>query len=384
MYKSIIVNGKINNKAIDYRSSPTYNLSVISHPKNILKIMIEDKEFRFLKACRGELTDVTPIWFMRQAGRYMKAYRDLKEKYSFLELCKNPELATEVTLQPLDVLRVDAAIIFADILLPLEPMGTGLEFTAGDGPVIPRPVKNQKDIEKLRPVNAEEDLGFVGDAIRQVRKEISGKMPLIGFAGAPFTLCSYMIEGGKSRDFTTTKLMMFETPELWNLLMDKVCTMLVDYLKMQVKAGAQALQIFDSWVGCMSPQDYEKYIMPHTRRIISKLKETGVPIINFTTGTSTLLDSVAKAGGDVISFDWRINIDDAWNKIGHDRSIQGNLDPTLLFAPIPIIRERVHDIMKRVNGRSGHIFNLGHGILQHTPVDHVKAVVDMVHEYQHE
>ena len=346
--------------------------------------MIEDNEFIFLKACRGEPTDVTPIWFMRQAGRYMKAYRDLKEKHSFLELCKNPELATEVTLQPLDVLGVDAAIIFADILLPLEPMGTGLEFTAGDGPVIPRPVKNKKDIEKLRPVNAEEDLGFVGGTIRQVRKEISGEMPLIGFAGAPFTLCSYMIEGGKSRDFTTTKLMMFETPELWNLLMDKVCTMLVDYLKMQVKAGAQALQIFDSWVGCMSPQDYEKYIMPHTRRIISKLKETGVPIINFTTGTSTLLDSVSQAGGDVISFDWRINIDDAWNKIGYDRSIQGNLDPTLLFAPIPIIRERVHDIMKRVSGRSGHIFNLGHGILQHTPVDHVKAVVDMVHEYQHE
>jgi len=346
--------------------------------------MTEDKEFRFLKACRGELTDVTPIWFMRQAGRYMKAYRDLKEKYAFLDLCKNPELATEVTWQPLDVLGVDAEIIFADILLPLEPMGTGLEFTAGDGPVIPRPVKNQKDIEKLRPVNAEEDLGFVGDAIRQVRKEISGKMPLIGFAGAPFTLCSYMIEGGKSRDFTTTKLMMFETPELWDLLMDKVCTMLVDYLTMQVKEGAQALQIFDSWVGCMSPQDYEKYIMPHTRRIISKLKETGVPIINFTTGTSTLLDSVSKAGGDVISFDWRINIDDAWNKIGYDRSIQGNLDPTLLFAPIPIIRERVNDIMKRVSGRSGHIFNLGHGILQHTPVDHVKAVVDMVHEYQHE
>jgi len=301
-----------------------------------------------------------------------------------LEMCKNSELATEVTLQPLDVLGVDAAIIFADILLPLEPMGTGLEFTAGDGPVIPRPVKNQKDIEKLRPINAEEDLGFVGDAISKVRREISGKMPLIGFAGAPFTLCSYMIEGGKSRDFTSTKLMMFETPEMWDLLMDKVCTMLVDYLKMQVKAGAQALQVFDSWVGCMGPHDYEKYILPYTRRIISELKETGVPVINFSTGTSTLLDSVAKAGGDVISFDWRINIDDAWEKIGYDRSIQGNLDPTLLFAPIPIIRERVHDIMKRVNGRSGHIFNLGHGILQHTPVDHVKAVVDMVHEYQHE
>ena len=346
--------------------------------------MKENKEFRFLKACRGAQTDVTPIWFMRQAGRYMKAYRDLKEKYSFLEMCKNSDLATEVTLQPLDVLGVDAAIIFADILLPLEPMGTGLEFTAGDGPVIPRPVKNQKDIEKLSLINAEEDLGFVGDAIRKVRGEISEKMPLIGFSGAPFTLCSYMIEGGKSRDFTSTKLMMFEAPEMWNLLMDKVCTVLVDYLKMQVKAGAQALQIFDSWVGCMGPQDYEKYVMPHTRRVISGLQEMGVPIINFSTGTSTLLDTVAKAGGDVISFDWRITIDDAWKKIGYDRSIQGNLDPTLLFAPISVIRDRVLEIMRRVGGRPGHIFNLGHGILQHTPVDHVKAIVDMVHEYQHE
>ncbi|SVA69864.1 uncharacterized protein METZ01_LOCUS122718 [marine metagenome] len=346
--------------------------------------MEENKEFRFLKACRGAQTDVTPIWFMRQAGRYMKAYRDLKEKYSFLEMCKNSDLATEVTLQPLDVLGVDAAIIFADILLPLEPMGTGLEFTAGDGPVIPRPVKNQKDIEKLSLINAEEDLGFVGDAIRKVRGEISEKMPLIGFSGAPFTLCSYMIEGGKSRDFTSTKLMMFEAPEMWNLLMDKVCTVLVDYLKMQVKAGAQALQIFDSWVGCMGPQDYEKYVMPHTRRVISGLQEMGVPIINFSTGTSTLLDTVAKAGGDVISFDWRITIDDAWKKIGYDRSIQGNLDPTLVFAPIPVIRDRVLEIMRRVGGRPGHIFNLGHGILQHTPVDHVKAIVDMVHEYQHE
>ncbi len=346
--------------------------------------MEENKEFRFLKACRGAETDVTPVWFMRQAGRYMKAYRDLKEKYSFLEMCKNSDLATEVTLQPLDVLGVDAAIIFADILLPLEPMGTGLEFTAGDGPVIPRPVKNQKDIEKLFPINAEEDLGFVGDAIQKVRGEIAEKMPLIGFSGAPFTLCSYMIEGGKSRDFTSTKLMMFEAPEMWDLLMDKVCTVLVDYLKMQVKAGAQALQVFDSWVGCMGPQDYEKYVMPHTRRVINELQEMGVPIINFSTGTSTFLDTVTKAGGDVISFDWRITIDDAWKKIGYDRSIQGNLDPTLLFAPIPVIRDRVLEIMRRVGGRPGHIFNLGHGILQHTPVDHVKAIVDMVHEYQHE
>ncbi|GJL79130.1 MAG: uroporphyrinogen decarboxylase [Nitrospinaceae bacterium] len=345
--------------------------------------MSENKDFRFLKACGGEPVDATPVWFMRQAGRYMKAYRDLKEKYTFLEMCKTPELATQVTLQPVNALDIDAAIIFADILLPLEPMGTGLEFVVGDGPSIPRPVRDAKDVEKLLPVNAEEQLGFVGDAIRMVRSEISGKIPLIGFAGAPFTLCSYMVEGGKSRDFTTTKMMMFEAPDLWERLMDKVCTTLIDYLKMQVKAGAQALQIFDSWVGCLSPEDYTRYVLPYTKRVIEGVKDTGVPIINFSTGTSTMLDRVAQAGGDVISFDWRINLDDAWQQVGHDQPIQGNLDPVILFAPLPVIKERVHDIMRRAQGRPGHIFNLGHGILQHTPVDHVKAVCDMVHEYRH-
>lgn len=313
----------------------------------------------------------------------MKAYRDLKEKYSFLEMCKTPELATQVTLQPVNALDIDAAIIFADILLPLEPMGTGLEFVAGDGPSIPRPVRDVKAVDNLRPVNAEEQLGFVGDAIRMVRSEISGKVPLIGFAGAPFTLCSYMVEGGKSREFKTTKMMMFETPDLWERLMDKVCVMLIDYLKMQVNAGAQALQIFDSWVGCLSPEDYSRYVLPHTKRVIDGLKDCGVPVINFSTGTSTMLDRVAKAGGDVISFDWRINLDDAWRQVGHDQPIQGNLDPVTLFAPLPVIKERVHDIMRRAEGRPGHIFNLGHGILQHTPVDHVKAVCDMVHNYRH-
>jgi len=346
-------------------------------------IMSENNESRFLKACRGEPVDATPVWFMRQAGRYMKAYRDLKEKYSFLEMCKTPELATEVTLQPVNALDIDAAIIFADILLPLEPMGTGLEFVVGDGPSIPRPVRDAKAVDKLLPVNAEEHLGFVGDAIRMVRREISGKVPLIGFAGAPFTLCSYMVEGGKSREFKTTKMMMFEAPELWERLMDKVCTMLIDYLKMQVNAGAQALQIFDSWVGCVSPEDYSRYVLPHTRRVIEGLQDTGVPVINFSTGTSTMLDRVARAGGDVISFDWRINLDDAWRQIGLNRPIQGNLDPVILFAPLPVIKERVHDILRRAQGRPGHIFNLGHGILQHTPVDHVKAVCDMVHEYRH-
>ena len=345
--------------------------------------MNNPNEFRFLKACRGEQVDKTPVWFMRQAGRYMKVYRDLKEKYTFLEMCKTPELACEVTMQPLNVLDVDAAIIFADILLPLEPMGTGLEFTSGDGPVIPRPVKDKKAVENLFEVNAEEQLGFVGDAIKLVRKEIDGKIPLIGFAGAPFTLCSYMIEGGKSRDFTSTKMMMYDATDVWDLLMDKVCTMLVDYLKMQVAAGAQAIQIFDSWVGCLNPHDYKKYIMPHLKRVFDGLKNLGVPLINFSTGTSSILNLVQESGGDVVSFDWRIEIDEARKILGPDQPVQGNLDPVTLFAPLPVIRERVHDILHRA-GPNGHIFNLGHGILQHTPVDHVKAVAEMVHEFKYE
>ena len=345
--------------------------------------MNNSKDFRFLKACRGEPVDKTPVWFMRQAGRYMKVYRDLKEKYTFLEMCKTPELACEVTMQPLNVLDVDAAIIFADILLPLEPMGTGLEFSAGDGPVIPRPVRNKKAVENLLQVNAEEQLGFVGDAIKLVRKEIDGEIPLIGFAGAPFTLCSYMIEGGKSRDFTTTKMMMYDATDVWNLLMDKVCPILVNYLKMQVDAGAQAIQIFDSWVGCLNPHDYQKYIMPHLKRVFNGLKDLGVPLINFSTGTSTILNLVQQSGGDVVSFDWRIEIDEARKILGPEQPVQGNLDPVTLFAPLPIIRERVHDILRRAGPR-GHIFNLGHGILQHTPVDHVKAVAEMVHECKYE
>lgn len=343
--------------------------------------MDQNGETRFLKACRGEPVDKTPVWFMRQAGRYMKAYRDLKEKHSFLEMCKTPELATEVTLQPLDVLGVDAAIIFADILLPLEPMGTGLEFVAGDGPLIPRPVQNMKAVQNLKPVNAEEQLGYVGQAIRMVRKEI--KIPLIGFSGAPFTLSSYMVEGGKSKDFTVTKGMMIEAPETWALLMDKVCTVLIDYLKMQVDAGAQALQIFDSWVGCLSPGDYSEYVLPYTQRVINAVKGKGVPVIYFSTGTSSILNVIKEVGSDVTGFDWRIYLDDAWKTLGHKQPIQGNLDPSILFAPIPVIRQRVHDILRRAGGRPGHIFNLGHGILQHTPVDHVKAVVEMVHEYRH-
>ena len=345
--------------------------------------MTSPTDYRFLKACRGEPVDYTPVWFMRQAGRYMKEYRALKEKYSFLEMCQTPELATEVTLQPLKPLGVDAAIIFADILLPLEPMGTGLEFIKGDGPSIPRPVRTRKDVENLRPVNSEEQLGYVGQTIKLVRQEIEGKIPLVGFAAAPFTLCSYMVEGGKSSEFKITKLLMYEEPDTWKLLMEKVSTVLIDYLKMQVAAGAQALQIFDSWIGCVTPEDYREYILPYCQKVMNALKDLDVPVINFSTGTSSMLDVIAQAGGDVMSFDWRINIDQARDIIGWEKPVQGNMDPVVLFAPIPVIKKRVHDILDRVGGKPGHIFNLGHGILQHTPVDHVKAVVDMVREYKH-
>jgi len=341
-------------------------------------------DYRFLKACRGEQVDKTPVWFMRQAGRYMKEYRALKKKYSFLEMCQTPELATEVTLQPLKPLGVDAAIIFADILLPLEPMGTGLEFIKGDGPSIPRPVRTLKDVKNLRTVNSKEQLGYVGEAIKLVRQEIEGKIPLVGFAAAPFTLGSYMVEGGKSSEFKITKLLMYEEPDTWKLLMEKVSIVLIDYLKMQVAAGAQALQIFDSWIGCVTPEDYREYIMPYCQKVINELKDLDVPIINFSTGTSSMLDIVAQAGGDVMSFDWRINIDQARDIIGWNKPVQGNMDPVVLFAPIPVIKKRVHDILHRVGDKPGHIFNLGHGILQHTPVDHVKAVVDMVREYKYE
>ena len=347
-------------------------------------LMALNGDYRFLKACRREPTDVTPVWFMRQAGRYMKAYRDLKEKFSFLEMCRTPELATEVTLQPLNILGVDAAIIFADILLPLEPMGTGLEFTVGDGPSIPRPVRTHQDVENLRPVNAEEQLGYVGQAIKMVRAELEGKMPLIGFSGAPFTLASYMVEGGKSKDFNITKLLMYEHPETWRLLMEKVSEVLIDYLKMQVKAGAQTLQVFDSWIGCIGPHDYREFILPYTKKVLDGVSFLGVPVINFSTGTSAMLNLIYQAGGDVMGFDWRVHLDEAWKAVGYEKAIQGNLDPSVLFAPISVIRERVNDILKRANGKPDHIFNLGHGILQHTPVDHVKAVVDMVHEYRHE
>jgi uroporphyrinogen decarboxylase len=334
---------------------------------------------RFLRACRREPVDATPVWFMRQAGRYMPEYRAIREKYSLLEICYQPELAAEVTMQPVRALGVDAAILFADILLPVIPLGLGLEFAKGEGPVIGKPVRTLGDLAAMKPVDAETDLGYVMDAIRILRRELN--IPLIGFCGAPFTVASYIIEGGSSREFLHTKTMMYSAPEVWRALMDKLSTVLSDYLVAQIRAGAQAVQIFDSWVGALSPQDYENFVLPYSQRVLEAAKAENVPVIHFGTNTTTLLPLMKRAGGDVIGLDWRIPLDDGWSLLGHDVAVQGNLDPTLLFAPLPEIKKRVQEILRRAEGRPGHIFNLGHGILQHTPVENVKAVVDMVHEY---
>jgi len=335
---------------------------------------------RFLRACHREPVDVTPVWFMRQAGRYMPEYRAVREKYSLLEICRQPELAAEVTLQPARLLGVDAAILFADILLPVIPLGLGLEFAKGEGPVIGKPVRSIADVAAMRPVHAEDDLGYVMEAIRILRGELDGT-PLIGFCGAPFTVASYMIEGGASREFLKTKMMMYSAPEVWHILMEKLSGVLAEYLVAQIRAGAQAVQVFDSWVGTLSPQDYEKFVLPYSQRVLATAQAQNVPVIHFGTNTTTLLPSMKRAGGDVIGLDWRIPLDDGWALLGEDVAVQGNLDPAMLFAPLPEIKTRVHDILRRANGHPGHVFNLGHGILQHTPVGNVRAVVDMVHEY---
>ena len=335
---------------------------------------------RFLQACRHEAVDATPVWFMRQAGRYMPQYRAIREKYTLIEICQHPELAAEVTMQPVRALGVDAAILFADILLPAIPLGLGLEFAKGEGPVIGSPIRTLEDVRAMKPFDAESDLGYVMDAIRLLRGELNG-IPLIGFCGAPFTVASYMIEGGSSRDFLKTKTMMYSQPQTWHALMEKLSGVLANYLVAQIRAGAQAVQVFDSWVGALSPSDYETFVLPYSQKVLQAAQAMNVPVIHFGTNTATLLPLMKRAGGDVIGLDWRIPLDDGWSLLGSEVAVQGNLDPALLFAPLSEIKTRVHDILRRANGRPGHIFNLGHGILQHTPVENVKAVVDMVHEY---
>jgi len=334
---------------------------------------------RFLRACRREPVDATPVWFMRQAGRYMAEYRELRKKHTLIELCKSPELATKVTLQPVNALGVDAAILFADILLPLEPMGAPFEFAAGEGPVIHEPVRDQAGVDKLRLFPPEEGLGYVLDAIRMIRRELDGKTPLIGFAGAPFTLASYLIEGARSKEYAITKRMMYREPAMWHALMEKLAEVVRRYLLAQVEAGAQAIQLFDSWIGALSPDDYATFIQRHVRHILADVEKTGVPVIHFGTGTAMLLELQKQAGGTVIGIDARTPLDLAWSRLGYDVAVQGNLDNLLLDAPPELLSLRVKDVLRRAAGRPGHIFNLGHGILPETNPDSVKFVVDLVH-----
>jgi uroporphyrinogen decarboxylase len=343
--------------------------------------MTETKDrYPFLMACRRKPTAYTPIWLMRQAGRYMKEYRSLRKKYSFLEMCKNPEIAAQVTLQPIEKFKLDAAIIFSDILIPLEPMGVEFEFAKGEGPVFHHPVREMKDIEKLRIIEPEEEISFLIKAIQIVRKELEGKLPLIGFSGAPFTLASYIIEGGHSKNYILTKGVMYQNKPAWDTLMNKISDVLIRYLNAQVRAGVQALQLFDSWVGCLNPADYEKYVLPYSKKVIDGINK-GVPLIHFATTSSTLLEKMKQAGGNVIGVDWRVNLGEAWARLGYDVAIQGNLDPVILLGSADLIEKEVKRILNEAGSRPGHIFNLGHGILPNTPVENVAALVEAVHQY---
>jgi len=318
---------------------------------------------------------------MRQAGRYLKPYRDIRAKHSILEICKRPDLASTVTLQPVEILDVDAAIIFADLLLPVEPMGLKLEFRSGEGPHIDNPVRDSNDVDSLSISNTDE-LGYVGESIQLVTRALAGKVPVIGFTGAPFTLASYMIEGGPSRNFLHTKRLMYSDETLWRRLMGKIVDVLGPFAIMQVAAGARAIQVFDSWVGALSPDDYVRYVAPYSRALIERIRSTGVPVIHFGTGASGFFRELHAAGGDVMGVDWRVNIDQAWMDISYRSAVQGNLDPAALFAPLPELKAKIHELLKRTGTRPGHIFNLGHGILPETPVENVKAAVQIVRDFR--
>jgi uroporphyrinogen decarboxylase len=309
----------------------------------------------------------------------MEEYRNLRAEHDFLELCKNSELAAEITITPVERLGVDAAILFADILLVLEPMGIGLEYAKNGGPVIHHPVRSGKDVDALKEFSPKKELSFVYEAVKKISNTLNSKVPLIGFAGAPFTLASYLIEGGGSRNYVHTKKLFYNAPEAWKRLMERLANVVTEYLNCQIAAGADTVQLFDSWAGCLTPTDYEQFVLPYTKAVIAGITP-GTPVINFSTGTAGLLKQICAAGGDVIGLDWRVNLDEAWVTIGHDVAIQGNLDPVALFAPAKEIKARAADILRRAEGRPGHIFNLGHGVLPETPVDHVIALVDAVHE----
>ena len=338
---------------------------------------------RFIRACKAQPVDRTPVWFMRQAGRYMPEYRAVRKQHSLIEICKKPELAAEVTITAAEALGVDAAIIFADLLLPLEVMGLPFRFEAGEGPVIEKPLRDQADISRLRTDRAAE-LGYVSDAIRLVCKHFGDRLPMVGFCGAPFTLASYMIEGGGSRNYVHTKKMMYSATAAWDELMQKLVAVTGEYAAEQVRAGADTIQIFDSWVGCLSVEDYRRYVLRHVTALVKKLRATGVPIIYFGTDSATLLSAMKETGAEVIGLDWRIPLDEGWRLMNFQGAVQGNLDPVLLFADWNELQSRAEGILRLAAKRPGHIFNLGHGILPETPVDNVKKLCKFVQEYSAE
>ena len=319
---------------------------------------------------------------MRQAGRYMADYRALRQRYSLLEICAEPELAVAVTMQPIDVIAVDAAILFSDLLIPFTPMGLPFDFVKGEGPSIEHPIRYASDVERVRAIDPREHLGHVLTTIRLLRRELEHKVPLIGFGGAPFTMASYAIEGGPSTSYARTKAFMYAQPAAWHTLCDRFATVMSDYLRAQVDAGAQAIQVFDSWAGQLSRADYREYALPHTRRIFEALATTGVPTIHFGVGTLAILPEMKAAGGDVIGVDWRLPLDEAWKLVGYDRGIQGNLDPVRLLGPEHGLFAAADDVLRRANGRAGHIFNLGHGVLPNTPLEHVQALAKHVHAFR--
>jgi len=337
---------------------------------------------RFLRACRKEPVDATPVWFMRQAGRYMADYRALRQRYSLLDICRQPELAVAVSLQPVDVIDVDAAILFSDLLIPFTPMGLDFDFVKGEGPSIDRPIRHADDVERLRAIEPRETMAYVLTTIRILRKELDGRVPLIGFGGAPFTLASYAIEGGPSSSYAKTKAFMYEQPQAWHRLCERFATMMASYLRAQVEAGVQALQVFDSWAGQLSRGDYREFALPHTKHIFDAIADAGVPLIHFGVGTTAILPDLAAAGGDVIGVDWRLPLDEAWAAIGTGRGIQGNLDPALLLAPEDRLFAAADDVLRRAAGRPGHIFNLGHGVLPNTPLEQVQALARYVHAWK--
>lgn len=334
-----------------------------------------------MRAARRQPAGSTPIWLMRQAGRFMPEYRELRRRVGFLELCHDPDLCAEVAVMAVEQLGVDAAILFSDLLVILPPMGIDLSFATGEGPVLSNPIRHPADVDRLLELTDLAPLEYVMEAVRRTRAAIPAELPLIGFAGAPFTLASYAIEGGGSRSYQATKLLMYRDEGAWHAMLDRLARAVAAYLSAQVAAGAQVLQLFDSWVGCLGVDDYRRYVLPHSRTVLASLP-ADVPVIHFTTGNPALLAAAAEAGGNLIGVDWRVPLDQAWQAVGHERGLQGNLDPAVLLADIDTIRREATRVLRQAEGRPGYIFNLGHGVLPETPVDHVRALVDIVHEYQ--